>query len=310
MELNCIFAMPSSQQQSTVESLLEAMPPTPGHKVAAQRGGFVHAVFEPGSVTFKSFGDFAEVLLKPVPRMRSRIGSGQFIECDAPAGTLLLTPADMESAGEWDVQRESIAVGYLPGELKRLAGMEFNVANLELRPPAVGHVDERALRLVTEMRLEASRGAILSEVYIDGLMLLFGLNLLRNYSNVADLIKFDKPDRLGAVAAKRIDEFLRENYGRKLTTAEMAGIVGLSPSHFLRAFRNTFNRPPHQYVVGLRIKQAVTLLRTTDLSIAEVAYLSGFSSQSHLTATLRQRLNLTPGDIRRGSSYISATSII
>ena len=295
------FAMQSLQQQAAVGSLLEAVPPTPGPKVAARRGGIVHAVLEPGSATFTSFGDFADVLLEPVPRMRSRIGSERFIEYNAPAGAFVLVPAKVERAGVWQTRRESVAVGYLPGELKRLAAMEFNVANLELRPPPFGHVDERALRLATEMRLEANRGGTLNEIYIDGLMVLFGLNLLYNYSNVADALKTDKTDRLGAATEKRIEEFLRGNYTRKLTTLEMAGIAGLSPSHFLRAFRNTFGRPPHQYVVILRIEHALTLLTTTDLPIPDVAFASGFSSQSHLTTTLRQHRKLTPGQIRECS---------
>jgi AraC family transcriptional regulator len=51
-------------------------------------------------------------------------------------------------------------------------------------------------------------------------------------------------------------------------------------------------------LINLRLAAAERLLGESDLSIAAVAYASGFSSQSHLTTTMRKYKNLTPAQLR------------
>jgi AraC family transcriptional regulator len=91
---------------------------------------------------------------------------------------------------------------------------------------------------------------------------------------------------------------MRERLQEGLSLAELATSVGLSESHFARAFRTRMGVPPHRYLMGLRLDQAQRLLRASDMSIAEVATYSGFSSQEHLTRVMRAWLDVTPGALR------------
>ncbi|WEX09531.1 AraC family transcriptional regulator [Chelativorans sp. AA-79] len=50
--------------------------------------------------------------------------------------------------------------------------------------------------------------------------------------------------------------------------------------------------------MNLRLSFAEKLLVETEMTIAEVAYLSGFSSQSHLTSAMRRYKKVTPALIR------------
>lgn len=292
--------MPLGNKHALVRELLETVPPAPGVRIPSRQGGFVHAVRQPGAMTFNSFGDFVAVLLVPVPRLRSRLKNGPWVEHDAPAGAIMVRPADSELGAEWQSPLETISVGFLPGELRRLAAAELDVPELTLRSPPFGQVDETALRIAIEMKLEANRGGILNEVFIESLMAIFGVHLLRNYSNVSGRPVTVGSARLHPAVAARVEEFLRANHSRKLSMQEMAAVTGLSEGHFLRAFSTTFGRPPHQYVLRLRLEHAEKLLLTTDLAISEVAALSGFSSQSHLTTAMSQQRKLTPGQIRKG----------
>ena len=69
---------------------------------------------------------------------------------------------------------------------------------------------------------------------------------------------------------------------------------------FYRAFTKTFGLPPYQYVLQLRLSEAERLLLQADVPIVEVAYLCGFSSQSHLTTTMKRHKHITPAQIRAG----------
>ncbi|MXQ14878.1 helix-turn-helix domain-containing protein [Microvirga makkahensis] len=73
----------------------------------------------------------------------------------------------------------------------------------------------------------------------------------------------------------------------------------MSSSHFIKSFSTSFGQSPHQYLVNLRLASAEKPLVETDLPLSHIAYVSGFSSQSHITATMRRYKLATPGEIRR-----------
>ena len=105
---------------------------------------------------------------------------------------------------------------------------------------------------------------------------------------------------LSVRSARRIQEFLNQNFTRKLALAEMAAVCGLSPYHFVRAFSKTFGAPPHQYILDLRLDFAERLLAENRMTIADIAHLSGFSSQSHFTTVMKKYRQVTPLQARAG----------
>jgi AraC-like DNA-binding protein len=54
----------------------------------------------------------------------------------------------------------------------------------------------------------------------------------------------------------------------------------------------------HRYLTDLRAAAALARIEAGDASLAAVAADLGFANHSHLTATLRRRLGLTPRMIR------------
>ena len=52
--------------------------------------------------------------------------------------------------------------------------------------------------------------------------------------------------------------------------------------------------PLREYVEDRRIRKAVNLLIETDLTLAEIAYECGFSSQSYFSYAFKKKMGLTP----------------
>lgn len=103
---------------------------------------------------------------------------------------------------------------------------------------------------------------------------------------------------LSISSTRLVQQFLSKNFSRKLSLAEMAAVCDLSPYHFVRAFSKTFGVSPHQYVLNLRLDFAEKLLADRRMSITDIADLSGFSSQSHFTTTMKRYRNVTPLQVR------------
>jgi len=93
-------------------------------------------------------------------------------------------------------------------------------------------------------------------------------------------------------------DYMREHLAEPISLSELADLVGLSPWHFCRAFRQRHQMPPHRCLTRLRLEKAQDLLAHSRLTITEVAAATGYSSQ-HLARQFRRYLGCTPGTYRR-----------
>jgi AraC family transcriptional regulator len=101
---------------------------------------------------------------------------------------------------------------------------------------------------------------------------------------------------------RRVLDYIDAQLTGELGLVELAAIAGLSPHHFVEAFKISVGKPPHRFVMERRVQRVLELLRHDDRSIAEIAHAAGFSSQSHLTASFRRVTGVTPGRFRRSLS--------
>lgn len=105
--------------------------------------------------------------------------------------------------------------------------------------------------------------------------------------------------RLSREDIERIDRFIDDNLEAGLRLQQLAELVGMSRYHFLRCFKRVTGLSPLQYVLTRRVDRAQMLLAEGHESIAEIAYATGFSSQSHLNAMFKRHFGATPGAYRR-----------
>ncbi len=92
--------------------------------------------------------------------------------------------------------------------------------------------------------------------------------------------------------------YIDANLDSELTVEALARLSGVVTHRFSRAFKSMVGETPHRFVLNRRVETARSLLQTTSLPIAEIAYATGFSSQSHLTTMLRRQIGVTPAQLR------------
>ena len=93
---------------------------------------------------------------------------------------------------------------------------------------------------------------------------------------------------------------LDANIRSELGIQELLQTLGFSYAHLCRGFRSAFGLTPVEYRNAARIEQAKTLLRDTNLTIAEIAHQVGFQDAGYFSRQFRKLNNLKPREARSG----------
>ncbi len=96
-------------------------------------------------------------------------------------------------------------------------------------------------------------------------------------------------------------KYVDANLEGDLAIDRLAELVGASADQLSRAFRKSVGETPHNYVLQRRLDAARLLIGDRSSTLAEIAYATGFSSQSHMTTAFKKVLGVTPGEIRERS---------
>lgn len=110
-------------------------------------------------------------------------------------------------------------------------------------------------------------------------------------------------ERLGEDAAlsqrlRSAQRYMSDHLAEPITVAEVAASVNLSASHLHALFRQHVGCTPLGWLRRQRVQQAESLLRHSDIPLAEVALRCGYSDQSALSRCLQRELGTTPGALR------------
>jgi AraC-like DNA-binding protein len=106
---------------------------------------------------------------------------------------------------------------------------------------------------------------------------------------------------------RRIRRYLDEHYADDVTLEQLASLVHWSPFYLLRVFRREVGLPPHAYLENVRVRRAQDLL-LRGLPLAQIAYDTGFSSQSHLTNSFKRHIAVTPGQYAQQRNILQDTA--
>ncbi|WP_169794834.1 helix-turn-helix transcriptional regulator [Ruegeria profundi] len=98
-----------------------------------------------------------------------------------------------------------------------------------------------------------------------------------------------------------VERYVRTHLEERMTITDLAHKAGLPAAEFTASLKKAKGLTPYQLILQIRLQEARGLIVQRDLSLAEIAYRCGFSSQSHMTTVFSQKLGVTPAAIRRAA---------
>lgn len=99
--------------------------------------------------------------------------------------------------------------------------------------------------------------------------------------------------------------YINEHFSEPLSLETIAQNANLSPYYFTRIFTAETGFTPHQYLIATRISYAKFLLQDTgDLPVKEIAFATGFNSESSFCTTFKKWEGNTPSEYREKTRTI------
>lgn len=94
-------------------------------------------------------------------------------------------------------------------------------------------------------------------------------------------------------------EYIQKHYREKITLEEIARAAHLSVSRLCHLFGEQMQFTVFDYLAGLRVSRAKSLLLSTDRTCLQICYDSGFFNLSYFNRTFKQQTGMTPTQFRR-----------
>ncbi|MFO7447560.1 MAG: AraC family transcriptional regulator [Ignavibacteriaceae bacterium] len=105
-----------------------------------------------------------------------------------------------------------------------------------------------------------------------------------------------------------IREIMEANFTFNMSLTEYARLCGRSLSSFKTEFCSIFKVPPGKWLIQKRLEYGRFLLETTNKSITEIAFESGFKNYSHFIRTFKEVYSITP--LKFKSSALTVQDIL
>lgn len=98
---------------------------------------------------------------------------------------------------------------------------------------------------------------------------------------------------------RKVVEYIHKNFAEELSLDELAGIAIMNKTYLSSLFTKVMHMRVFDYIELVRVNHGKVLLKTTDLSILEIALESGFKSSSYFSRIFRKLMGITPNEYRK-----------
>jgi AraC family transcriptional regulator len=126
--------------------------------------------------------------------------------------------------------------------------------------------------------------------------------LAHELSRSGEEVPRNSPVNHGGLATwqmRSVTNYVEEHLDEQISLVTLANLARLSPSHFSRAFKQSFGVPPHEYHIRRRIEKAKALLAEREASVTDVGFAMGYSHTSSFSVAFRKIVGRSPRAFRR-----------
>jgi AraC family transcriptional regulator, activator of mtrCDE len=97
----------------------------------------------------------------------------------------------------------------------------------------------------------------------------------------------------------KLEQTLRQSLAYQWTVEEMAALTGLGTTNFTEKVKGYTGFSPLNYLINIRISEAIKSLNRQEENITDIALRTGFYSSQHFATTFKKLTGYTPSEYRK-----------
>ncbi len=145
------------------------------------------------------------------------------------------------------------------------------------------------VQMLQELQLRREGYIELTEMYLRQIFL-----MLRRYISEGQRANGYITDEM-----ERAMHYFNKNYSRQISIAQYARDCHMSECWFINSFKAFAKMTPMQYIVSVRMTNAMNFLEHTEYSISEIASMVGYDNALYFSRLFHKRIGMSPSEYRR-----------
>lgn len=253
-------------------------------------------------------GHIVALQLEAIPYIEQFFGKRKVASGSYPVGAVNAIDLQDEPAVLLPHPFDALIVHVTRGALEDIA-YEHRSPRVERLNWPLGHPDTIVYHLAKTLSATLERPGHASKIFVDHVLHALNCHLVSSYGGVnTSSARF--LGGLSRAQTRLSKDLLEANLDGNIALGRVAKACGLSTSHFTRAFKETFGKPPHRWLTERRLDRAKDLMANSRLPLVDIAARCGFADQSALNRSFRRVYGISPGQWRRKTTRdrISADS--
>ena len=229
-------------------------------------------------------------ILLPLSGTKSyTINSGDF---DLKRGDVVISPRGGWVTSRWEHTHRVLSVIFWEHTVRVIYYEQKQVDFFRDSPDIYYH---------TQYPMQGLGKEILSSLFSEKYQISTLLTLLESLLKITyEFVEQDVPKKNGKSwnTWQSINNYIHENCHLLLTRNTIAESFKIHPSHISRLCRKHTGKSFKEYSTELRLKYSVELLRQTNKTIGELAFLCGYDYASHYVRNFKLYFGITPSEYR------------
>ncbi len=160
-------------------------------------------------------------------------------------------------------------------------------------------VIENLVSVESRLRLMTTEFNVVNDYCLDELLSSILKSVIISIIREKNITRDDESNR-ELVLTRSIIQYIQSNYDKDISYESLAQTFYMNPVYMNRIFKKNSGTSIHAFIVNYRINMAMELLRSSNISVREIAFSTGFTDIPHFGKTFKKMTGVSPVKYRNG----------
>ncbi len=166
-------------------------------------------------------------------------------------------------------------------------------------------IDEQLIQSYADLLYEIARKRAGYISMVNHLFSMIMVKMIRRIQNHRPeiIVHTAEPTHSSLLQIQKAERYILEHYQQDISIQHIAHHLSIGPSYLFRLFHDCLQTTPIRYLTQTRMKKAEYLMKTTELTIGEIAMGVGYVDPFYFSKTFKRVYGVSPSQYIRQMHY-------